>query len=436
MLENTLFWNIFNFLDIFIYFILFKVLVSNFSEKVTSNKINQISLILTSIISFNVGYKNILIYIFLSIIFYKINYNTNTLKSIVYSCIYWIIIYKLIEYISLELVCMANYLNIHSKVKVMDASIVLLENFMFKIILILVLYSAYVYIKKCYKIKQIISLYIIIPIVTNILFLLLAFRYKVFNIDFNIELIIIFLFISLSNIIFFVIFKIVFNNYKVKLENEILMGNILKEQNYYSKIHKEQEKVKEIYHDIKNHMICIRDMCENNNTKNIINYIDDIEFGLNKYKSDDYKFNTGNMILDSILKNKKLLCEDKSIKFEIKVDFSKSDYMNMIDVCIIFSNIIDNAIEACSNIKSHEVSKNIRIESKYIESFCIIIIENTKINKIKQKNNIFLTNKKDKVIHGLGLRNVKNSLKKYSGELFVEDYKNKFILKIMIPVID
>ncbi|MCR1954640.1 GHKL domain-containing protein, partial [Clostridioides mangenotii] len=75
----------------------------------------------------------------------------------------------------------------------------------------------------------------------------------------------------------------------------------------------------------------------------------------------------------------------------------------------------------------------IKIESKYIESFCIIVIENTKINKIEQKNNNFLSSKKDKSIHGIGLKNVKNSVKKYSGELITEQYKNKFILKIMMP---
>ncbi|WP_077173623.1 GHKL domain-containing protein [Metaclostridioides mangenotii] len=74
-----------------------------------------------------------------------------------------------------------------------------------------------------------------------------------------------------------------------------------------------------------------------------------------------------------------------------------------------------------------------RIESKYIENFCIIVIENTKVNEIIQKNNNFITSKKDKSIHGVGLRNVKNSVKKYSGELIAEYHENKFILKIMIP---
>ncbi len=239
--------------------------------------------------------------------------------------------------------------------------------------------------------------------------------------------------ISISNIAFFMILKIILNSNRVKDENKILIDNILKEYNYYSKINKEQDKVKEIHHDIKNHMICIRDMCENNDVNNVINYIDNIEVGLKKYKNNDDRSNTGNMVLDSILKNKKLLCQEKSIDFDVDMDFSKNDYMEMIDICIIFSNIIDNAIEACDKIELKHLSKKIRIESKYIEEFCIIVIENTKINKVIQKNNNFITSKKDKYIHGIGLRNVKSVVRKYFGELIIEDYENKFILKIMIP---
>lgn len=434
MLENnTTFWYIFNFLDLFIYFVFFKLLIEYSNKRTTSNKINYISLILLAIISFFIGYKNILIYMIFFIIYYKINYNKNILKVILYSGGYWIVLYRVIEYISLELVCMANYLNIYGKAEVTDPTIALIETFVFKAILSIVLYLIYVYINKCYKSKKISGIFIFIPIVTNCLSLLLAFRYKAFNNDSNIELIIMLFMISISNIAFFMTLKIILNTNRVKDENKILIDNILKEYNYYSKIHKEQDKVKEIHHDIKNHMICIRDMCENNDVNNVINYIDNIEVGLKKYKNNDDRSNTGNMVLDSILKNKKLLCQEKLIDFDIDMDFSKNDYMDMIDICIIFSNIIDNAIEACDKIKSKHLSKKIRIESKYIEEFCIIVIENTKINKVIQKNNNFITSKKDKYIHGIGIRNVKSVVKKYFGELIIENYENKFILKIMIP---
>ncbi|MPM90579.1 hypothetical protein SDC9_137700 [bioreactor metagenome] len=240
--------------------------------------------------------------------------------------------------------------------------------------------------------------------------------------------------IIISNIAFYTILKTIMDGQNLKYENKILVDNVLKEYKYYMKINKEQEKVKEIYHDIKNHIICMKDMCNNNETEKARNYIYNIEKSLEKYKNNIKNFNTGNMIVDSILNNKKILCEERLINFEADVDFSKSNYMDMIDICIIFSNIIDNAIEACTKIKIDDLNKQINIESKYIENFCIIVIENTKINKVNRKNNNLITTKKDKFIHGIGLRNVKNVVKKYLGEVVIEYSEEKFILKIMIPL--
>ncbi|WP_270520055.1 ATP-binding protein, partial [Paraclostridium sordellii] len=203
--------------------------------------------------------------------------------------------------------------------------------------------------------------------------------------------------------------------------------------NYYLNINKEQDKVKEIYHDIKNHMVCIRDLCEYNNTKKVIEYIDSIELNFKKYDNFKQDFTSGSMIVDSILKNKVLVCEEKSIDFDINVDFSKNEFMDMIDICIIFSNIIDNAIEACEKIEIPNLDKKIRLYSKYIDEFCIIVIENTKTNEIIKNNTNFLTSKKDSSIHGIGLNNVRKSVEKYSGELVTSYSNNKFTLKIMIP---
>lgn len=434
MIENNfMFWYVFNFLDIFMYFIFFKFLVDISNNKTKSNKINFISLLIATIVSFFIGYKITLIYMLAFIVFYRINYSKGIIKIICCSCGYWILIYRLIEFVSLRLVCMANYSGIYNISKPIDANIVLIEVFIYKIILFLLLYTIFFLIKKFYTLKKTLTLLIFIPIFTNALSLLMTFRYKAVNNNSNIELVIMLFLVSVSNIIFYIILKISSNIEKIKSDNKILVDNILKEYDYYLKVYREQSKVKEIYHDIKNHMICIRDMCENNDINNILNYIDKLELGLKKHKNKDCNFNTGNMILDSILKNKYSLCKDKGIKFYASMDFSKSGYMDMTDICIIFSNIIDNAIEACEKIKSKKLLKEIKIESKYIEDFLVIKIENTKENQIILKKNKLITSKKNKYVHGIGLKNVHNVVKKYFGEVVIEHCENKFILKIMIP---
>lgn len=433
--NNTVFWFIFNFMDLFIYFIFFKLILDSFSIKRFNYKISYLLLLLISMGSFIIGYENIFIYIVFCIAFYKINYDGNILKGSIYSTFYWGIIYNFIEFICSKLVFDINYSNMDRGLEFIDGMIYISEIFIFRLIAISILYLIYIYIYRYYKSRKspLLFIYMFIPILTNVICLLLAFRYKVLNKQISIEFIVAILMIFLSNIIFFIIFNRIISDHNIKQENKILTDSILKDYNYYLKIKEEQNKIKEIHHDIKNHMICLRDFCENKDTQNAIDYIDNIESGMQKYNNFSVEFNTGNMIVDSILKNKKNLCIERKIDFDIDVDFSKIEFMDMVDICILFSNLIDNAIEASEKIQDLDIVKKIRLESKLIDSFYVIVIENNKTNIVNHKRGVFLTSKQDKFFHGIGLKNVKNIVNKYLGELVIEEVENRFIVKIIVP---
>jgi sensor histidine kinase YesM len=194
------------------------------------------------------------------------------------------------------------------------------------------------------------------------------------------------------------------------------------------KIENNQEKVKQLYHDMKNHMICISNL---NNPKELEKYIKNINIEL---RGMDNSFNTGNRIIDIIMSEKKAICIEKDIKFESFLDFSKLDFIDMTDMCIIFSNALDNAIQACDRISDLSILKYISIKVTYVNSFCIINIENSKVNDIVKKNTAIITDKKDKFMHGIGIKNIKNTVKKYDGEVSINFIDNKFTLTMMIPI--
>ena len=156
------------------------------------------------------------------------------------------------------------------------------------------------------------------------------------------------------------------------------------EYRYYKKIEENQEKIKRIYHDINNHMICISNL---SNEKDVKEYVKSLDLNIGYIN-----FNFGNKILDIIISEKYQLCKDKGIRFDIVADFSKLDFIDMMDLCVIFSNALDNAIEACDKILDDSKDKYISVNVTYINSFCFIKIENSKINEINIKNNNFITN--------------------------------------------
>ncbi|MDU6113487.1 MAG: ATP-binding protein [Paeniclostridium sordellii] len=230
--------------------------------------------------------------------------------------------------------------------------------------------------------------------------------------------------IILCNIFLIVIINRIIKNMKNESEMKALNDKLGIQYNHYLSIQESQMKVRQLYHDINNHMACIRKI----QNKDVNEYIDSINEELKDYKD---TFNTENMILDIILNEKKYLCDVNNIKLFCDINFSKCDFIEMIDVSSIFSNILDNAIEACKKI---EDNRYINIRGTIVKSYYIIKCENSKNNEIKIKNKKILTNKKDKFLHGLGLTSMKSSLNKYNGDLKFIDEENKFIINIYIPL--
>ncbi|MEG2247192.1 MAG: ATP-binding protein, partial [Peptostreptococcaceae bacterium] len=158
-------------------------------------------------------------------------------------------------------------------------------------------------------------------------------------------------------------------------------------------------------------------------------YIDDIKSELNSWKS---IISTENMILDIIVNDKKKICDKNNINFDVDINFSKCDFVDMIDISSIFSNLIDNAIEAC--LKINDKDRFIILKGTIVNKFFILKCENNKLNKIKLDKETIITDKKDTFTHGIGIKSIKGSIKKYDGEMNIDFSEDKFKVQIYIPI--
>ncbi|GAA0714370.1 ATP-binding protein [Paraclostridium ghonii] len=233
-------------------------------------------------------------------------------------------------------------------------------------------------------------------------------------------------------IINIILISIFINSIKVekqKVKAEFVNEKLDMQYKYYLMVKESQEKMRQIYHDMNNHMKNIKSL--KNSSEDVDKYINNIE---DEVKSTKNIYNTGNVLLDIILYEKSKDCMGHNIDFNIGIDFSNCEFIQMIDISSIFSNLIDNAIEACNKINDNELKRYINIKSTFIKGYYVIRCENSKINKIIVKNNKIFTTKKDKFLHGLGLESIKSSIKKYDGELKLKNEQYKFIASIHIPI--
>ncbi|MBQ7638327.1 MAG: sensor histidine kinase [Clostridia bacterium] len=91
------------------------------------------------------------------------------------------------------------------------------------------------------------------------------------------------------------------------------------------------------------------------------------------------------------------------------------------DMCICVGNLLDNAIEACASLPD---DKSISVSSVVKNNTLLITVQNpVDPDKKIKKNQTPATTKSDKRAHGIGLRNVRDTVKKYNGslQLYVEN---------------
>lgn len=136
---------------------------------------------------------------------------------------------------------------------------------------------------------------------------------------------------------------------------------------------------------------------------------------------------TGNTALDAILSTKVAIAENKGVAIEKKIQIPENIPIDPIDMCVIFGNALDNAIEACERVKNGHKSIKINIICKDEILLCKIVNTTSEVN-----NCGFETSKEDKHNHGFGLENIKSTLAKYNSNLIIEKSEDEFSIKFLI----
>ena len=360
--------------------------------------------------------------------FYITSYKDKIYISIIVSLLFWLGL-MLAEGLAVGLVVLLNQLNninITQNENLFRIQAIILSKVFLFIGLII-----FKYFKLSLDFKPKDMVLIGLPILSNIVSLILIYEYNLRADTIKIENLCIFVFaivlIVSSSIILLIVIRKIVEDDKLKLEYELINERIRTNYKSYENINEVHDKLKYVYHDLKNHMICIK----NYDTKEeIISYINNLELQISDFEN--FK-NTGNKTLDIILGEKIRLCKKYNIEFEESINISKLKFIKNNDICSIFANALDNAIEACINIDS-EIEKRIEAKATYINEFAIIKFINTKTNDIKIIDNRIQTSKPDNKIHGRGIASIKYIVNKYNGETIVNYSDNEFILKIMIPI--
>lgn len=205
--------------------------------------------------------------------------------------------------------------------------------------------------------------------------------------------------------------------------NFLLEDQMKQATDYYNELIEKDNQSKKFRHDIKNLLIVLHTMINEGENEKASSYIEELQEVCAKLKP---RYDTGNFMANAILsaKDTKAAQYNTNIVFE---GFIPAEKVKDVDMVVVLSNVLDNAIEACEKIDGE---KTIHISSILKKKMWVLCTENPSGNVCIKNSNKIETTKEEKTIHGFGLQNIEKVAKKYNGNMQINFDKGTFSSKI------
>ena len=215
------------------------------------------------------------------------------------------------------------------------------------------------------------------------------------------------------------------NHYE--MENALLHMQITQQEKRIREEEKNYREVQLLRHDLKRYLVTYRQLLQDGKYEIIEADIDKI---LGKRLNTNHCVYTENTILNAVICEKMEQCSIKTIKIEVQVNADKD--MDSIEYGVMLSNLLDNAIEAEEQEKEENryICLNIGVEQNMIH----LVVSNYISESVLQNNALLETSKKNKQLHGIGLRGVKEFVNNKEGEIEIFEENHMFVVHISVCV--
>ncbi len=184
-----------------------------------------------------------------------------------------------------------------------------------------------------------------------------------------------------------------------------------------------------VRHDIKNHMIVLKNLNSTEGYTKFDEYVDKI---ISSVDGRTLYSNSENVIVDSILNYKLQLITNMDIELQIDVSVPKKIGISAYDMTIILGNLMDNAITALKRCNSEKL---LIVKIGYSKGSIFISVTNTYNGEIKEKNGTLLTSKDDEKNHGIGLKNIREAVNRNNGHMQINYDNKEFKINIILPLL-
>ncbi len=195
-------------------------------------------------------------------------------------------------------------------------------------------------------------------------------------------------------------------------------------ENYYQGLQKEQRQVRQLRHDLRNHLTAVQGVLEAGSTDKALAYLEEISGspalqGTRRFCENE----TANVVLASKAEE----MEHKGLEGDFAVSLPGDLPVADTDLCALLGNALDNAIEAASKAEDRKIIVRCRAE----KGLFMLRVENTVTGEVSPS---LETSKADKTAHGFGIAGMREIAARYGGTLDVQVRSGRFELVVCFPL--
>jgi anti-sigma regulatory factor (Ser/Thr protein kinase) len=197
-------------------------------------------------------------------------------------------------------------------------------------------------------------------------------------------------------------------------------------------VHQSLEQLKEYEHNYRKHLQTILDLTNNGLHADAERYYGEL---VNEFERAHMTVIANMPALSAVIQRIRRIAEKERIEFETELPSSVKTKTSELHLCVILSNLLDNAVEACEKV-SGKRRISLHITNCARDDELCILVENTfdiSSGRPHFRRNLPVTTKGDRELHGYGLRSVRRVVDMYGGVLDIS-YTEAGIFKVRIII--
>lgn len=244
------------------------------------------------------------------------------------------------------------------------------------------------------------------------------------------DIVFVFLWAITTYVVFCVTLLMLIQSYKgimAKQQAMLITTQLKMQEGQYKKLLENIENTTRLRHDWRHHLLSINSFLKNGLLVDLQNYLDTLD---PVYMSTEELSVCKNHVVDIILQHYATIARQHGITITIVADIPIILTIADTDLCVIFGNLVENAVEACTVQRTEE--KRIEIKAEIKGKQLALLVKNTYQHHIVFCDNVYFSTKHDGV--GIGLASVEKIVKNNNGTMKIKWDEKYFKIYVLLDI--